>query len=372
MENCAIVGLGYTPEGRVPDRSSASLYLEAARNALQDAGLPKDDIDGVCFQICPTDAILDGWRVAELLGISDHVNFVATFPSRGTSATSAVKEAVMAIHHGIAECVLCCFAETAASNTEGVPYQRARGGLPPAYGMASAAAIYAMYAQRHMHLYGTTTEDLAAVALTSREHAQLKPTAHYYGRPLTMEEYLNSPYVVEPLRRRDICLVSDGGRAVIVTSGDRARSLRQHPAYILGMGQGNEAMEFGHVAGEQASRQAYAMAGLTPADMQVACLYDCFTITVLMQLESFGFCKQGEAGAFAREGNLKLGGKLPWNPNGGLLSDVYLEGWTGLAEGVEQIRGTAGERQVPNCELGLVTGNSGQLEACVILGRERG
>jgi len=364
--NCAIVGLGVTPSGRIPGRSGMSFALEAARNAVADAGLRPQDIDGMCWEECPTDSTLNTWTLADALGIGGQLGFTANFLSRGTSACNAVEAAVMAIEAGSATTVLCVFSDNSFSHTRGAYYQRPRG-LAAAYGMFGAAPGYAMRAARHMALYGTTNDQLGEIAVSTRAYAARNPEAYYAGRPMSIEEYRASRWVAEPLHLYDCCMVSDGGRAVVVTSAERARDLKQRPILILGSGQGNEITQPGFVSGVDCAAKAFGSAGLTPAEIDFCELYDCFTITVLMQLEDFGFCAKGEGGPFVAEGRLRADGSLPTNTGGGLLSDVYLQGWTPLTEGIRQLRGDCGERQLERARIGFISGNSGTTESCLIL-----
>jgi acetyl-CoA acetyltransferase len=366
----AIVGLGTTPSGRVPGRDAASFYAEAARNAVADAGLKAADIDALCFQECITNPALDGWRIADMLGIAGQVKNVANFKSRGTSACSTVLQAMMLIETGSASSVLCVFADDSFSFNHGQSYGRKVRGAADAYGFSGAPASYAMHAARHMACYGTTSDDLGAIAMATRAWASRNPTATMQN-PITLEDYRNSRWVAEPLRLLDCCLVSDGGRAVVVTSVERARDLAHPVIRILGAGLGNRpTVDFGSISGVECAERAFGSAGLKPADMDFCEIYDCFTITVLMQLEDFGFCRKGEGGAFVSSGVLGPGGALPTNTSGGLLSDVYMQGWTPLGEAITQLRHEAGPRQLAKAKVCCVTGNSATLEACLILARD--
>jgi len=346
-DKCAIAGLGYTVQGKVPGRSGESFYIEASRNAITDAGFRVQDIDGIIVQPCPTDYRPSAFSLA------------------------------MAVDAGLCDYCLCAFADTSRSGspTTGIVYQMA-GGTNAAYGMFGVAAGYAMIAQRYMHEYGITSRQLGAVAVAFRKHASLNPIAQM-RELFTIEDHQDSRWVVEPLHLLDCCLVSDGGRALIVTSAERARNLKQPPVYIMGMGQGHPFNDYlqrqalTETGTEQSGKTAFAMAGIKPKDVDVCAIYDSFSFVVPMQLEDLGFCGKGEGGAFAEEGRIALGGELPTNTSGGLLSEVYIQGWVGPHEGVRQLRGDCSERQVPGAEIALVTSSGGVLSthATLILRR---
>jgi acetyl-CoA acetyltransferase len=241
---------------------------------------------------------------------------------------------------------------------------------------ASIPGFYAMIARRHMHEFGTTEEQLAAVAVTSRNHALRHPNAHM-KKPLTLEEVMNSKPIADPLKMLDCCLLSDAGGAFIVTSVERAKDLRSKPAYLAGIGEYHthehlmcapSLTEFGaRVSGEA----AYRMAGLKPADVDVAQLYDCFSIVPIVELEDLGFCKRGEGGAFFQEGHAQIGGKLPVNTHGGMLSHAHAGaagGLFGIVEAVRQLRGGLGTRQVEGAEVALVHNEGGILSShCTLI-----
>jgi len=233
-----------------------------------------------------------------------------------------------------------------------------------------------MIARRYMHEYGLTNRQFGAVAVTFRKHASLNPIAQMRN-PISIDDYENSRWIVEPLHLLDCCLVSDGGRALIVTSAERARNLKQSPVYIMGAGQGHpfndplQRQTMTVTGAMESGKTAFAMAGITPKDVDVCAIYDSFTFVVPMQLEDLGFCGKGEGGAFVEEGRIALGDELPTNTSGGLLSEVYIQGWVGTHEAVRQLRGDCGERQVPDAEVALVTSSGGVLSthATLILRR---
>jgi acetyl-CoA acetyltransferase len=246
------------------------------------------------------------------------------------------------------------------------------------FGLLTPAAWVAMNAQRYMHEYGATSEDFGRVSVACRKHAATNPAAWFHQRPITLEDHQNSRWIVEPLRLLDCCQESDGAVAVVVTSAERARDLRQKPALVAAAAQGASAsqqMMTGYYADSitglpemgLVARQLYADAGLRPQDVQTAVIYDHFTPFVLTQLEEFGFCKRGEAKDFLRDGNVELGGSLPINTHGGQLGEAYIHGMNGIAEGVRQVRGSA-VNQVPDVEHVLVTAGTGVPTSGLILG----
>jgi acetyl-CoA acetyltransferase len=237
------------------------------------------------------------------------------------------------------------------------------------YGFVVPAQWYSVLARRHMREFGTKTEQLGAIAVTIRNHAQLNPSAVMHGRPITLDDYLASPMIASPYRLLDCCLETDGAAAVVVTSAERARDLKHRPVYIMGVAEGhpypaddltNRKNVF-DIGLTFAAPKAFAMAGLTPENMDFAMIYDCFTFEVLQQIEELGFCKRGEGGAFVAGGQrIQLGGELPINTHGGLLSEAHIGGMNHVVEAIRQLRGQAGERQVKRngeqAEIGLVTG----------------
>lgn len=364
-DKCAIVGLGYTPQGKVPGRNAMSFYLEASKNALSDAGLNIRDIDGILVQPCLTDPRVTAFGLAEEMGLD--LRFGADQQLHGASSCAIIQHAAMAVDAGLCDYCLCAFAEVSrsASPPAGIVYQMA-GGTNAAYGMFGVAASYAMIARRYMHEYGVTSRQFGAVAVTFRKHASLNPIAQM-REPITIEDHQNSRWVVEPFHLLDCCLISDGGRALIVTSAERARNLKQPPVYIMGMGQGhpfNDPLkrQILTVSGAaESGKTAFSMAGISPKDVDMCAIYDAFSFVVPMQLEDLGFCGKGEGGAFVEEGRIALGGELPTNTSGGLLSEVYIQGWVGTHEAVRQLRGDCDERQVPGAEIALVTSSGGVL-----------
>lgn len=359
--NSVIAGVGHTAHGKLPDRSTTSMNVEACRKALADAGVEKGMVDGL-FVKYPTSQhrSMYGQIVAEALGIQPRIGGV--WDQGGATNISMISFAAMAIEQGQCEVALVTIADNPRTGTRQA-YERAWG-EDDVYGWFGTPAGYAMIARRHMEEFGTTHEQLGAIAVAARRHGAKNPDAQL-RKPLTLEEYAVSRPVVDPLRRDDCCLISDGGAAVVVMSAERARALKVDAAVpILGFGQGQTSWEVAQrpslteTAAAVSGRIAFEMAGLAPKDIQVAQLYDCFTITPLMTLEDYGFCAKGEGGRFVEDGAIELGGALPVNTSGGLLSETGMPGMQLVIEGVRQIRGTS-TNQVPGATTSLVSNQGG-------------
>ena len=357
----AIVGVGATPQGKLPGSTALSLAVGAFQRALDDSGLRKDQIDGLLTfsgQTAP-EGQQNYLRVGETLGINPR--WTGTMYMGGSTAGALVQQAVLAIEAGMATHVACVYGDAAA--TGGGVFNRAQGwgDSSAIWGFMSAAANSAITAARHMALYGTTSRQLGEIAMACRHHASLNPDA-VMRKPITIEDHQASRWIVEPLHLLDCCLVSDGGVCIIVSSAERARDLKQPPVLISGMGQGYttqilEREDWWYAPHQKAAVQdAYRMAGVGPRDIDVAQLYDNFTPSVLLWLEHGGFCQPGEAGAFVEGGRIRLGGELPVNTAGGNLSESFMEGWLHIVEGVRQMRHQCGPRQVQGAETCLVTG----------------
>lgn len=348
-DKAAIVGVGYTPQGRVPGRSGISFHVQAALHAIEDAGLSGNDIDGLLCQ--PVGGVWPA-KLAEQLGL--HLRFGAGLNMAGASAGVMLHYAAMAVAHGLANNVLCTYGDNPTAPRAGWerPYGGGQGDAA-AYGMFGAVGTFALVARRAMHELGTGPETWAEVALAQRAWANLNPRAVMYQRPLTVEDYFNSRWQVEPLRLLDCCLVTDGGRAFLVTSAERARDLRQRPVYLMGMAQDHPSVSFTHPAfsfspsgAGAAGEEAFQMAGITRGDVDACEVTDIFTFMVDITLMSYGFFGPGQGGDFVRGARLGPGGGLPVNTSGGLLSEANQGGFTLLTEAVVQLRGTAGERQL--------------------------
>ncbi len=377
----AIVGLGLTEMGKVFGRSATSLALEAIRLALDDAGLEKDRVDGLLINAGVTNGI--GLGLQNAAGLRD-LRLLNHMNAAGSTAGQMVQYASMAVGNGLANYVVCVFADTplaAPGASAGAAYgggaarSLVGGGGPPGfsglnmhYGQFGVNLGYAMACRRHMALYGTTSEQLGAIAVSQREWAAMNARAQM-RTPITIEDHQASRMIVDPLRLLDCCLVSNGAVAVIVTSVERARDLESSPAYVVGMAQGHPGDS--RSAGDPHDVQTgaaicretlFGQLGITAADINICELYDCYTYTVLVTLEDYGFCGKGEGGAFVSDGKLGPGGSLPTNTGGGELSGYYMWGMTPLSEAVIQARGSGGERQVSKNDLVLVTGNGGTLD----------
>jgi acetyl-CoA acetyltransferase len=357
----AIVGVGATPQGKLPGSTALSLGVQAFQRALDDSGLRKDQIDGLLTfsgQTAP-EGQQNYLRMGETLGINPR--WTGTMYMGGATAGALVQQAVLAIEAGMASHVACIYGDAAA--TGGGVFNRAQGwgDSSSIWGFMAAAANSAITAARHMAVYGTTSRQLGEIAVACRYHASLNPDA-VMRKPITIEEHQASRWIVEPLHLLDCCLVSDGGVCIIVSSAERARDLKQPPVLISGMGQGYttqilEREDWWYAPHQKdAVQDAYRMAGVGAKDIDVAQLYDNFTSSVLLWLEHGGFCAPGEAGAFVEGGRIRLGGELPVNTAGGNLSESFMEGWLHIVEGVRQMRGHCGPRQVADAETCLVTG----------------
>lgn len=339
-----IAGIGHTGYGKLPDRSTTSLNVEASRKAIADAGIDKDEIDAV-FVKYPTSGyrMMYGQTVAEALGLQPRIGGV--WDQGGATNISMISYAAMAIAHGQCEVALVTIADNPRTGTRQA-YEKGWGD-DAIYGWFGTAAGYAMIARRHMEEFGTLPSDLAEVAVAARAHALPNPYAQL-RRAHTIEDHLESTPFVDPLSRDDCCLISDGGAAVIVMSRERAAVAGNSAAVpILGFGQGQTSWEVAQrptlttSSAAVSASTAFAMAGMKPSDIDVAQLYDCFTIVPLITLEDYGFCKKGEGGKFVRDGAIQLGGQLPMNTSGGLLSETGMPGMQLVIEGVRQIRGTS-------------------------------
>ncbi|MHB8576290.1 MAG: thiolase family protein, partial [Dehalococcoidia bacterium] len=356
---------------------------EAIRLAVEDAGLTKDDIDGLLINAGITNNSPGGLSLAlqNYLGLN-RLRLLNHMNAAGSTAAQMVQYASFAVVHGLANYVVCVFADAPlqADKSAGAAYGSARrpagmASLSSAYGMYGANSGYALAARRHMAEYGTTHDQLGQIAVSERLWASMNPKAQM-REPISLEDYHNSRWIMEPLHLLDCCLVSNGGVAVIVTTAERARDLKQAPAYVWGMGQGHHgnaprpAWEPEvNTAATIAKESAFRMAEIGAEDVNVCELYDCYTYTVLVTLEDYGFCGKGEGGAFVQDGKLGPGGSLPTNTGGGQLSGYYMWGMTPVSEAVIQTRGQGGERQVERHDVVLVSGNGGILNyhGCLVL-----
>jgi len=369
--NACIVGIGDTRyvRGEGSGVSQLALQLQAAVRAIDDAGLEARQIDG----IMPFPNLGTAEEFAANLGC-ENLRFAATINMGGAAPVASLQAAGAAVASGAASYVLLPAgwngysgrraAETVQEQTTSIPGGAIARDFYLPYGLTAPPQWYALMARRHMHEFGTSAEQLGAIAMAMRKHAQLNDNAVMHGKEMTLEQYLGSPMITDPYRLFDCCLETDGAAAVVVTSAERARDLKGKPVSILGVaaGQPYPADEITNrkdifVTGLTiAAPEAFRKAGVTPADIDFAEIYDCFTFEVLQQLEETGFCERGEGGAFVEGGRIELGGELPVNTHGGLLSEAHVLGMNHLVEAVRQLRGEAGKRQVTGAKLGVVTG----------------
>jgi len=382
-DRAAIVGIGATEFSKDSGRSELRLAIEAISQALDDAGLRPEDVDGMATFTMDNNPEIE---INRYLGGGD-LRFFARTHYGGGAACAPILHAAMAVATGVCDVVVCYRAMNERSQQRFGAGVHSRRPLPrpeevhfgwhSPYGLLTPASWVAMNARRAMHEYGITSEDFGRVSVADRRHAASNPKAWFYQQPISLEDHQRSRWIVEPLRLLDCCQESDGAVALVVTSLERARDLRQPPVRIAAAAQGattDQQMmtryycedilglpEMGLVA-----RQLYQTAGIGPRDVQTAILYDHFTPFVLTQLEEFGFCGRGEAKDFIRDGNIELGGALPINPNGGQLGEAYIHGMNGIAEGVRQVRGSA-VNQVPDAEHVLVTAGTGVPTSGLIL-----
>jgi len=372
----AMVGLGITDMTRRRyDVTALDLAVEAVKLALEDCQLPKSKIDGLLVNGNVMSSEVRN-NLQDALGLAD-LTFLNTMSAGGATAGSMVEYASFAIEAGLASVIALVFAdaplrrETSVANSRyGVPVGPAPGleGLGRTYGDRGQAAIrYALAASRHMHLFGTTSEQLGAIAVAQRQWASLSPLAQK-REPITLEDHQSSRMIAEPFRLLDCCLTSNGAVAVIMTSADMAKDGPHPPVFVRGVGQGHPGeparpgRDHGvHTGAVAAGRQALQQAEIGLEDVDVLQIYDSFTYTVLVTLEDYGFCPKGEGGPFVADGRLAVGGSLPCNTGGGQLSGYYAWGFTPLSEGIIQARGTAGERQVAQCDHVMVSGSGGFL-----------
>jgi acetyl-CoA acetyltransferase len=372
--SAAIVGVAESDLGQVAEgMSPMDLVAQGMQRALADCGLTMRDVDGLFCAM--TQQRMSIVSLIEYLGIAP--KFIGSSMTGGSSFEFHVAQAVAAIEAGLCNVAVIGYGSTQrsvgrkqASAREVNPYETPFKPFLP-------TSAYALAASRHMHQFGTTREQLAAVAVAAREWALLNPVA-WEKKPLTIEGVLNARMISDPFTVRDCCLVTDGGGAVVIVSAERAKSLKKAPAYILGCGHGVTHMNISSMpdltvtGAREAGQAAYKMAKLAAKDVDVVELYDAFTINTILFLEDLGFCKKGEGGAFVSNGNIAPKGGLPVNTNGGGLSYCHpgMYGLLILIEGVRQLRGECGARQVKEHDVAMVHGNGGVLsaQASVILG----
>jgi acetyl-CoA acetyltransferase len=366
-----IVGIGETEytRGKGSGLGLLPLQLKAAASAIAEAGLSARQIDG----IMPFPTLGTAEEFAANLGC-ENLRYAATVHTGGASPVASLRLAAAAVSSGLADFILMPGGwngysgsrarQATAMDVSSIPGGRIARDYYMPYGLTAPPQWYALMARRHMHEFGTTSEQLGAIAVAMRKHAQLNPNAVMNGRTMSLEDYLASPMLADPYRLFDCCLETDGAAAIVVTTPERARDLDRQPVHIMGAAAGQpypadeitNRKDIFRTGLSIAAPEAFAMAGITPDDVDFAEIYDCFTFEVLQQIEEAGFCKRGEGGSFVEGGRIELGGALPVNTHGGLLSEAHTLGMNHIVEAVRQLRGEAGDRQVEGAEIGLVTG----------------
>ena len=387
--SAAIVGIHEHTTRYAPDKSELQIQGESAIKAIEDAGLSKADVDGLFTS--SSSVRMSAFALADYLNMNP--SYVDNTSVGGGSFEFHLSHAMTAIAAGRINCALITYGSLARSGgvsvgTGGVG-RFGRPVLDPSpdsfeelYGLTTVG-LYAMVAQRHMHQYGTKPEQLAEISVAIRHHAGMNPYA-MFRNPITVDEVMSSRVISSPLHILDCCLISDGGGAVVVASPEVARNCKQHPVWVLGVGeavahQGAGNRDLVYLAAKQSAQPAFAMAGVTHDDIDMAMIYDSFTITVLTTLEDLGFCNKGEGGDFVTGGRLQIGGDLPINTDGGGLSSNHpgMRGLFLLLEATRQLRhefdGTP--RQVPDCKIAIAHGTGGTIGSrhsggTVILGRD--
>lgn len=365
-DKACVTGIGETAYMRGSPKTAFELQIESSLKAIADAGLTPKDIDGIIpigLISGTADDFIDNFGLPDL-------RFSAVIPHGGASPAMALQCAAGAIAGGVCNHVLITFGRnvSAAANKAGarihaMPQFHFVTEFEYAMGNIAPAQLYAPMARRHMELYGTTIEQFGEVAVACREHALLNDNA-VMKKPITLDDHRNSRMIADPFRLLDCSLESDGGAAVVISATERAGDLRHRKVYISGVAAGHpdspgaitQRPDMTSLGIGKAAPRAFQMAGVTPADIQVAEIYDCFTYAVIRQLEDMGFCAKGEGGPFVQGGRLKLGGALPTNTHGGLLSQAHVWGLNHIVELVRQLRGDGGRAQVTDAQVGLVTG----------------
>lgn len=382
MTPIAIVGVGETPAVRRSEKGLRALVVEAVSNALDDAGLKPSDVDGILSDglVMPTTVPRD--FVAAQFGIDRRYDGGMSFGGAGSAC--APQLAQLAISSGLAKVVVYYFGVDWGTRTSG-PYgfhdlYAGKMAFEKPYGFNAQPSYFALWARRYMHEYGLTERDLATIAVTQRASALLNPRAQA-TKPMTYDDYFAARIVSDPLRVPDCCLITDGACAFVMTSLERARDLPKPPIRVLGTGFGSEPVNgddaFTQPGGmmripgaKAAAGRALGQAGLTHADIDFAEIYDCFSISCLLQIEEAGFCKRGEGAAFIREKGIGIDGGFPVNTHGGLLSHSYLLGVEHVIEAVRQLRGESGKAQVKDARVGFVGGLSNPDYGVLLLGKD--
>lgn len=356
----AIIAMGLTAQGRGLGATEVELRRQALERALAEAGIERDAIDGYVHASHEREDL-------RYLGLSPRFSW--PIQSGGATAPSTFAIAAGAILIGQAEMIAVAYGMAPATVLPGAAGRGTLGafayGYPGQIGMAGAASAHALHARWHMDHYGTTSRHLGAVAVQLRNHALHRPDAITYGQPITLEDHQASKMVVDPLRLLDCCRDTDGGVVFLLTSAERARAMtRVRPIYLLGIGFGHNIRHWHardvyafHDDVAPAAARAFGQAGVSVTDIDTAQFYDPFTISVIMQLEHYGFCKPGQGGPFVADGGMALNGSIPANTGGGQISGFYAAGYTPIIEAVKQLRGEAGATQVKNARLALTSGH---------------
>ena len=377
LSAAAVVGIGRTAYTRKSGRTGISLAAEAVRNALDDAGLTAADVDGItCFSTGDPAGPL---RVSHAIGL-DEIGWTVNTLAGGNQVALVMANAAAAIITGQADVVVVYRVLDASVRYGKVTGAVEVGGweqFAAPHGYMVPPQWFAMWARRHQEVYGSTCEDLGAIAINNRTHAVANE--HAIARdPITLDDYLAGRWVVEPFRVFDCAYEVDGAVALVLTSSERAADLRHPPVYPIGAAEGTGAGGMPDLWTDQTTMYSSLVApklwnrtGLGPSDMDIACMYDCFTYTVMATFEDFGFCGKGEVGDYFREGRATYGGDVVVNPHGGLLSEGYLHGLNHHYEAVLQLRGAAGARQVDGAELALVTAGAGPFGGAIVYGNSR-
>jgi acetyl-CoA acetyltransferase len=377
-EKAAITGVGETAYVRGSGKSAFQLQIEASLSAIADAGLTPKDIDGV-IPIGITGAPAEDFVTN--FGLED-LRFSALTPMGGASSVAAVQCAAAAIAAGVCNHVLIAAGRNsflgarAGVRIHEMPQFHFVTEFELPLGAIAPAQLYAPMARRHMELYGTKSEQLGEIAVSTRQHALLNGNA-IMKKPITLEDHQKSRMIADPFRLLDCSLESDGGAAFVVSAAERAKDMRQPPTYVMGVAEGHpdspssitQRPDLTRVGLAKAAPKAFAMAGVSHDDIDVAEVYDCFTWVVLCQFEDMGFCKKGEGGAFVEGGRLRLGGALPTNTHGGLLSQAHMLGMNHVVELVRQLRGQGGRAQVADAKVGLATGYGDLGDGAIVIMR---
>jgi acetyl-CoA acetyltransferase len=383
-DKACIVGVGETRYCRGTNKSSFELALEATINAIEDAGIKPSVIDSV---ILPDHRSGSGGDFIANLGLSDLRYSVSLQELGGAMCVASVEAAAVALSAGIAKYVIIPKADRFYSGSR----VREHVGDPSTgmnlhstlairdyympFGVIAPPQFYAWMTQRHMALYGTNHEQLGTVALTMRKHAQLHPNALMRGIPMTMDDYMKSRWISYPYHLLDCCLETDGAAALVMTTAERARDLKHPPVYVMGAASGHpypphdipNRPDILKIGLDFAAPHAWESAGVKPGDVDFAEIYDCFTGQVILQLEAAGFCKRGEGGPFVQGGRIELGGELPINTHGGLMSQAHVTGMNHIVEATIQLRHEGGVRQVKDAQIGAVTGWGGHAHGALAI-----